>query len=374
MGYEPTSIKIKAMSKNLHKELIDRLICSKYLFHRGVDILNRRGPFSSGLAVLHFQDAAEMVLRVIAEYFNCSLKENAAFNQIIDTIDNIGNTKITHRIALNQLNKARINFKHFGLEPKYEDANKFRYDLEGFFPTALRSFLDIDFGSISLTSLIGHRRTENFLNEAERLISEEKYRESISASAVAFTIFHSHYNKEPGIYRRDPFRRFNVKDEELQRWADNIDEVIEEQQSQLDLIMLGINLADYRRFKRYTPIVHLSMAGTFQIVHGGFGKPIEPTKETALFCHQFVIDAILIMKANQLPPQFPIRESKRKFRVAKKCPIIVWPCENPEIIRYAEEGEILSGRAKNYDKSEYVAIFQDGDEAYIEKNFVVSDD
>lgn len=362
------------MSSNLRKELIDRAICSKYIFHKGADILNRRGPFSSGLAILHFQDAAEMVLRVIAELLHCSLKENVAFNQIIDAIDKIGDNKISHRIALNQLNKARINFKHFGLEPKYEDANKFRYDLEGFFPEALRSFLNIDFDSISLSSLISHRRTENFLNEAERLISDGKYHDSISASAVAFTIFRAHYDKEPDRYWRDPFRRFEVEDEKLQIWADNIDEVIEDHQSQLNLIMFGINLADYRRFKRYAPIVHLSGAGTFAIHYGGFGEPIDPTKETALFCHRFVIDAILIMKANQLPPQFPTRESKRKFQVAKKCSIIVWPSEAPEIIRYAEAGEILLGRAKNYDKSNYVAIVQDGDEAYIEENCVVSAD
>jgi apolipoprotein N-acyltransferase len=77
------------------------------------------------------------------------------------------------------------------------------------------------------------------------------------------------------------------------------------------------------------------------------------------------------MKANQLPPQFPSRESKRKFRVVKKGSIIVWPSEAPEIIRYAEKDEILLGRAKNYDKPNYVAIIQDGDEAYIEENCVV---
>ncbi len=362
------------MSSNLRKELIDRAICSKYIFHKGADILTRRGPFSSGLAIIHFQDAVEMVLRVIAEHLHCSLKDNVAFNQIIDEIDKVGDNKISHRIALNQLNKARINFKHFGLEPKYEDANKFRYDLEGFFPEVLKTFLNIDFDSISLSSLIGHRRTENFLNEAERLISDGKYHESISASAVAFTIFRTHYDKDPDRYWRDPFRRFEVKDEKLQRWAENIDEIIEDHHSQLNLIMVGVNLADYRRFKRYAPIVNLTIAGTFRIAYGGFGERIDPTNETALFCHRFVIDAILTMKANQLPPRFPIRESKREFRVTKKCSIIVYPSEAPEIIRYADAGEILLGRAKNDDKSNYVAIIQDGDEAYIEANCVVSAD
>lgn len=361
------------MASKLNKQLLDRLICSKYLYYRGVDILTQQGPFSAGSAVLHFQDAAEMVLRVIAEHLNCRLKENAAFNQIIDSIDNIGHNKVSHRIALNQINKARINFKHFGLEPKYEDAYKFSCDLERFFPAVLSSFLDIDFYSISLTNLIGHTRTENFLNDAERLIGEGKYMESISASAVAFKIFSSHYEMEPRRYRRDPFLRFKTGDRDLERWANNVDKIIEDQQSQLDLIMLGINLADYRRFKRCTPTVHLTMAGTFEIVRG-FGRPVEPTTENALFCHRFVIDSILIMKANRLPSRYPLRESKRKYQVVKRGAIIVWPGENPEVIRYAEKGETLEGSTQNRDRSNYIAIIQDGDDAYIEKDLVVLND
>ena len=358
------------MSTKLHKELFNRLICSKYLYYRGVEILNQRGPFSAGSAVLHFQDSAEMVLRVIAEHINCSLKENAAFNQIIDGIDNISQNKVPYRIALNQINKARINFKHFGLEPRYEDAFKFSCDLEGFFPTAFDTFLGIDFYSISLASLISHARTENFLNDAERLIGEDKYKESISASTVAFTIFLSHYKTEPSIYYRNSFMRFKTGDREFERWVRNVDKIIDDQQSQLDLIILGINLAEYRRFKRYTPVVHLTMAGTFEIVHGGYGAPVTPNKEMALFCHRFVIDAILTMKANQLPSQYPPKDGKRKFRILKKSAIIVWPCDNPEVIRYAEEGETLSGSEQRHDKSEYIAIFQDGDIAYISKDFV----
>jgi len=320
--------------------------------------------------VLHFHDAAEMALRVIAEYLNCSLKENAAFNQIIDAIDSISNSKISHRIALNQINKSRINFKHFGLEPKYEDAYKFSCDLEGFFPVALNSFLDIDFYSISLASLIGHVRTENFLNDAERLIGENKYLESISASAAAFEIFCSHYKMKLGKYRRNRFLRLQSTDPSLERWIDKIDQVIEDQQSKLDLIILGINLADYRRFKKYTPGVHLTNAGTLHISPRGFGAAVTEAKEIALFCHRFVIDAILAMKTNQFPTSSSLRESKRYFRVVKRVPIIVWPCDKPEVIRYAEEGESLIGGAQHRDKSEHYAILQDSDDAYIAKDCV----
>ncbi len=67
---------------DISKELIDRLVCAKYLFMRGIELLERSGTYADGLTVLHFQDAAEMCLRVIAEHLHCSIKENIAFNQI----------------------------------------------------------------------------------------------------------------------------------------------------------------------------------------------------------------------------------------------------------------------------------------------------
>lgn len=357
------------------KELINRLICAKYLFHIGIGILDQGGPFSPGRAVLHFQDSAEMLLRVIAEHLHCSVKENASFNQIIDSIDNKSDKNLTHRSALNQLNKARVSFKHFGLEPKLEDVSKFRNDLESFFPTATKTFLNIDFELISLTNLIGHRRTENFLNRAEQLIYDGDYEGSISSTAIAFTVFRSHLSTEDRVYMRDPFRRLKIEDSKIGNWIDEIEEIVTENQVKLNLIADGISISDYRIFQRYAPNVNLSEAGTYEVICPAFGQPIEPTQEIALFCHRFAIDSILIMKANQLPPRFPtIEEAKRKLRVTKKCPIIVWPCEDPEIIRYAEEGEILVGRAERFDKSDYIAIVQDGDDAYIKEDGVSSVD
>ena len=174
---------------SLSNELLNRLVCAKYIFRKGVEILERDEPFASGISIIHFQDAAEIALRVIAENFHCSIKDNSAFNQIMDAIDSIDHRRLTHRSALNQLNRARVNFKHFGLEPRFEDTKKIKNALEGFFPNSLRTFLDIDYDSISLISLIGHIRTENFLKKAESLITQGHYSESMAETAIAFTIF-----------------------------------------------------------------------------------------------------------------------------------------------------------------------------------------
>jgi hypothetical protein len=112
------------------------------------------------------------------EFLHANIKDGSAFNQIIDEIDKVSPTKLSHRSALNQLNKARVSFKHFGLQPKKEDVIKFRQDLEVFFPKTFQLFLNLEYESVSLVHLIGHRRTENYLRQAEQHIANQKYRES----------------------------------------------------------------------------------------------------------------------------------------------------------------------------------------------------
>ncbi|MDD1422838.1 hypothetical protein MEO40_27835, partial [Dolichospermum sp. ST_sed1] len=53
------------------------------------EVLDRGGYFADGMAVLGFQDSAEMFLRVIAEFLHANIKDGSAFNQIIDEIDKV---------------------------------------------------------------------------------------------------------------------------------------------------------------------------------------------------------------------------------------------------------------------------------------------
>ena len=357
---------------SLSKELLNRLVCAKYIFRKGAEILERGEPFASGISIIHFQDAAEIVLRVIAEKFHCSIKENSAFNQIMDAIDRIDNRRLTHRSALNQLNKARVNFKHFGLEPRFEDTKKIKNDLEGFLPNSLRTFLDIDYDSISLISLIGHTRTENFLKKAESLIAQGRYSESIAETAIAFTIFCSNSLTTIHSYRRNPFQQFG--DSKLERWAEHIEDAVLNHQDQLNFIVHGINLSDYTRFQNYTPVVHFSDAGTYAVIHGVSGEPIDPTRDIAIFCLRFATDAIFLIKNNRLPSVYPMQEPERRFKVLKRSPIIVWPSKDIEIIRYAEVGETLLARSEKYDTPEYIAIIQNGDDAFVQRIGLTSSD
>ena len=288
--------------------LMDRLVCGKYIFHRGVEILNQNEPHSSGIAVNHFQDATEMILRVIAEYHHCSIQPHTLFHQIIDEIlkinledsfpnrGELNQNKFTHRPSLNQLNSARLNFKHQGNQPRDEDAKKFRNDLEGFFPNALNTYLNIDYESISLINLIEQDQTEKYLHKAEKFIDENKYQDAVDATAIALEIYI--IEKLP-IFR--PIRvRFDVfNDINFKRWAEQIEDEIHYNKRHITLLEHGVNLSDYKRFHRFTPIARVTVGGeprTVQVSH-----PIEATNDIAQFCYRFAIDAILAIKKHRLP-------------------------------------------------------------------------
>ncbi len=352
---------------SLNKDMLRRLICAKYLFLKGIDTIDRGGAFSSGHATLNFQDSVEMTLRAIAEYLGCQIREKESFSQIINIIGQKSKKDISGSTAFNQLNKARVNFKHFGLEPRLEDVIKFKDSLEEFYKKEIKKYFDIEYSEISLAILIEHRRIQNYLKEAEKLIGDDKYEKSIFFSAIAFEIYLWRYNKGEIGYRKDPF--FKIPDIKMQRWAMNLETQVEKMQSQLNLIMGGINLANYRRFQGCVPHIQISTDG---VVMGAVssGKRIEPTKESALFCYEFVVDSILIMKTNQLPSKYQNISKKHRILVTKVCPIIVFPMEKPEIIRDANIDEVLYGIPASGSHSEYYKICLDGDDAYIKKDCI----
>lgn len=344
------------MASHLSRNLVDRLVCAKYIFRRSCELLDSHNPFSAGLAVSGFQDSVELVLRTIAEHLDVSLTGNVAFNQIIDKIE--AEAKLPNRTMLNQLNKARVSFKHFGLEPKEQDAIKIRRDLEVFFPLAFTQFFAIDFEFVSLVDLIGHRRTENFLHEAERAIEQEEYQKAVFSSATAFHLYRQRLDKKR--FNLNPFNRERTP--ELKSALDDIKKLFEDQQEQLDILMDGINPIEFQKFERLAPRVEFSRAHT--ILDYRFGHRVSPDREDALFCLRFALDSIFLMKSAYIHPSFKSELPKTSFKVIKRAPAIVWPdAERVEVIREVEEGELFSGSLCR--NGRHILISLDGDSAYI---------
>lgn len=323
----------------LPKPLLERTVLAKYLLLRGEAELTASGPFAPGLAVAQFQDAIEILLRVIAEYLGAAVKERTTFEQLIDAIEDAHSERVTHRSALNQLNKARVNFKHFALVPRRDDAVKLAADATSFFRMALETYFDLSFESVSLHDLVGHRRTQNWLAKAATSLSSARFKDCITECAVALAIFRSTLERDHRTTTLDQFR--DVTDHGLKRVLEQVESQLDRLQEQLDLLFDGVDLPSYKRFLRYAPIVQLSDAKTVYL-HEPPGAEIPIGPEEAAFCYRFATDTILALKEAHVPARFafPI-DIGMEFEVVEEGDLIVWPGDNLEVIRQAVKGERL---------------------------------
>ena len=353
------------MSTNLAKPHIDRLIVARYFYFRGKAVLQENGPFAAGFAICNFQDAAETFLRVVAEHLHCPTQDNTQFSKLIDDIDAKAAERLTHRASLLQLNKARVGFKHYALRPAREDAEKFNGDLEAFFSITARLLLGVEFESVSMVSLIGHARTENWLREAEQWMSRGDATKAVTSAAVAFAIFRRFMRVgDKGAREVDPFRQY--RDSELVQLATNTQQALDDLQGQLDLIMNGINLAEYRRFRVISPAITITHGGK---VHTDWPQRmrLQLSLDDARRCVNFVLESALKMKdAYVLGESHPRSAYSRKYRVIVDADMVAYPEENPEIIRKAKVGEVIVSCGSKPNYKNYIAVFlPDGDRAYV---------
>lgn len=361
----------------VRQEILGRLACAKYIFTTGIDTLDKGAPYASGLAVLAFQDAAEMVLRAIAEHLHAQIKETTAFHQIIDEIDKASSVKLTHRSALNQLNKARVNFKHLGLAPRDEDVRKFRGDLEGFFPSALKDFLDIDYDRLSLVSLIRHHRTRNWMEKSERALSDGDHTETIINSAVAMQLClqtrargYSRHGLQ-NVARFNPDRSTMGIASAMKDLAEAAQERLSEIYRHLDLIGHGVAYGDYQRFLSLTPGVFFTMNGKPHL-NLGSSAPYQP--DESLFCFAFAQNTILKLQSQYTPGDvYGPRATGRKLMTTTQTQVIVYPAkpgEEPEVLFDLPPDSLLEECAASYKLDAFLPVLVDGECAYISKESV----
>jgi hypothetical protein len=95
------------------------------------------------------------------------------------------------------------------------------------------------------------------------------HRSQVSIKGVSSRIFSS-------IERTAP--------KDLSNFAKEIEKEIKALHEQIKLLSLGIDYRRYMRFQWLTPIVHLMMSGTYEVVGDGRGQ----SYQDYLFCYHFV--------------------------------------------------------------------------------------
>ena len=359
--------------------LARRLTLPKYLFREARLALSHHGPFSGGMATSLLQDSVESFLRILSEHGRVEVNDRALFHDLLGKVSKEYNDIVEHKASISRLNRARVGFKHHGLAVSKEDAYAFVSAVEDFLVDVSKKALHIDFRLVSLISQIGHRRTENWLHKAEELANRNDYEGSVICASRAMAIFGSYSSMWVEPWKHSGVGTWPGFSDDLHSSLSmdlyTLTEQIESIQVYLDLIMQGVDIVSYRRFRELTPITYITLANTIVPTDGW--PPCQapkPSKEDSHFCIEFVVESTLKILSNR-PQGWSCGYFKERIRcaVAKhECEMIVHPSEDPpEVIRVVSVGERLSViRVSSESYPDYAEVVQDDDVSYVHSNCI----
>ncbi|WP_427311032.1 hypothetical protein [Cupriavidus sp. H39] len=280
-----------------------QVVLAKQLFTEATNFQRRQSALHSGLAVSLAQDAVEMFLRAVYKQRCGTGQEPKDFTGVIDRIDQAAGAqeelRVPFRARLTDLNKARVNFKHYGLYPDRTDARQLLEYASDFFGAATQRFFGQDFEGISLGDLVQASDIRERLHAATEAARRGESDEALglAAEAVDLSVLalldvlpnSARYSFLPDIVQHDR------KTE--QAWRDlpkHIDRNITALRRMAVTVSLPIDLAALQRFNEFVPGLQRVLSGTY---YRSKRNSEAPSPDDVDFCIRFATDFALAVEA-----------------------------------------------------------------------------
>ena len=231
--------------------MIDQLLISKKLFQEGCRQHDLGDPISDGVAVSLFQDAIEIYVWTLIKAREIVVGKNSDFTNNLGLIASAG-LRVPSQPKLHELNKARVNFKHFGNLPARRDVDKFRGYTQEFLIEACLEHFGQSFSGLSSVNLVHSAELQEYFNSARASASSDQLRPAYEALGKAkYVIFRELFGRIP---------RFETQDREHARAFQTLREL-------LLVAIHKIDLAEFKFTSSALPTTVRTVSGCFQQNH-----------------------------------------------------------------------------------------------------------
>lgn len=168
------------MEAKTHSET-RRLVLAKSLYLHGCTHGSRKDNVSRMLAIHHFDNAVEIVLRcVVTKQDIRSKKKYLYFEDLLDEIDDL-----PLKEQMRGLHRARNGVQHQGVIPSTESVIEYKGYTEGFFREVCRDKFHIPYEELYLSELIANDSLKKKVREAEEAFEMEEFTLCIELSDEA---------------------------------------------------------------------------------------------------------------------------------------------------------------------------------------------
>lgn len=279
-----------------------QILLVKYMFEKASEVFDPNDPFACGLSISLMQDSIEAMVWIVIKEYDAPFKPKDSFEQLWNSIPKAEQNKEKKELPLRakmvELNKARVNFKHYGNLPDATDATKFISYTEEFLREVARDFLHIDFEEISYADLIKNKHIRNIIKTAEEEYKKEDWGQALIECADAEQIALSSLNRLFPTVDYNLKKAGNIFSQTNSRGPNEIFNYISgylESLRNVSVVNLaGVKLPEFLRFKSLIPKVHRSHSGKRQVT----GRLYKLGEKEVVFCIKYVTDFVIKVQNN----------------------------------------------------------------------------
>ena len=279
-----------------------QVLLVKYLFEKAYEVFDPNDPFACGLSISLMQDSIEAMIWTIIKEYNAPIKPRDSFEQLWDSIPKAEQNKEKKELPLRakmvELNKARVNFKHFGNLPDATDATKFISYTEEFLKKVTRDFLYIDFEEISYADLIIKEHIKKIIKTAEEEYKKENWEQALIECADAEQIALSSLNMLFPTVDYNLKKAGNAFSQTNSRGPNEVFNYISgylESLRNVSIVNLtGVKLPEYLRFKSLIPQVCRTYNGKRHVTV----RRYKIKENEVVFCIKYVTDFLIKVQNN----------------------------------------------------------------------------
>lgn len=280
-----------------------RLAVIKQLYLHGVEQSYEVEPMN-GFSILSFHDSVEMFMKLCAEQKGVKINKDVNFGDYFVKLPNLSGSA-----TMTNLNNKRVSLKHYGSLPSNLDIEVSRANVTDFFEQNTPVFFNVQFGEISLVSLIKYDSVRDYLNKAMSNLLSNEYKDSITNSQIAFKELMWCYKTEnTKNYESILGESFNFAFQssfflkmglgrDFDGFIDNVSTSIPLLEERVNIIGLGIDYLHYRKFKLLSPYIemwpHKTGDERYSVFIEGDRDRRICSQRNAQFCFDFVIDSAL---------------------------------------------------------------------------------
>lgn len=164
----------------MERSTINKILSSRYLFTLATENLKTDQGIKLSAGVNLMQDSVELFLLAVGEFLDANITTNTGFDKYFELINKkIAPKELPFRSRLNSLNKLRVNFKHYGIQPAQDEVKQLSIAVREFFEEVSMSIFGNKFAAFSLIDLLKDGEVKELLKEAEKYFDEQNYIECL---------------------------------------------------------------------------------------------------------------------------------------------------------------------------------------------------